>query len=381
MTSEVVVQEPAAPRAPSRSVAVWPVVVPAVLVLAIIALDLAGRQIARRSLCLMATGFQWEPGSLLVAAGVVVCAALAALAFGRWRHHPRAVDAAVVLALAGALNAGLIAQLALGARLQSDGFYYYAYLRSIWFDRDVDFTNDYRMLGLGNRPHLFEPTPTGYAQSAWTIGPAIVWSPFFGIGHLVAGRLAASGANIAVDGTSAPYRQAVCVAGLFYGLLGTWFLYRMSRHVASPGTAAVAAVAVVAGSFQIWYLVKEPTMTHAPSMAAVAAFGWLWLATRGRRSLWQWAALGLLAGLMGTIRWQNALVRADSRARGAGQSVVGPPGARRLRRQARDSPGAWRSPSLRSSGSCRRWSPGGRSTGAGSPSRRSGLRSGGGRRT
>ena len=62
-----------------------------------------------------------------------------------------------------------------GARLQSDGFYYYAYLRSLTFDRDVEFSNDYRMLGLGDKAHLFNPTPTGYAQSAWTIGPAIVW--------------------------------------------------------------------------------------------------------------------------------------------------------------------------------------------------------------
>ena len=307
MTSEVAVQEPPAPRAQARSGAVWPVIVPAVIVLVVSALDLAGRQIARLSLLQSLTGVEWEPASLLVGVGVVVCVAVAALAFGRRRRHPRAVDAAVLLLLAGALNAGLVAQLAFGARLQSDGFYYYAYLRSLWFDGDVDFTNDYRVLGLGNRPHLFEPTRTGHAPSAWTIGPAMVWSPFFGIGHLVAGRLAASGADVAVDGTSAPYRQAVCVAGLFYGLLGTFFLYRMARYVGSSGAAVLAAVAVVAGSFEVWYLVKEPTMTHAPSMAAVAAFGWLWLATRGHRSLWHWVALGLLAGLMGTIRWQNVL--------------------------------------------------------------------------
>jgi hypothetical protein len=66
-------------------------------------------------------------------------------------------------------------------------------------------------------------------------------------------------------------------------------------------------IAVGAGSFLLWYLIKEPSMTHAPSMAAVAGFTWAWAATRGRRTLWQWTALGLLAGLMGTIRWQNVL--------------------------------------------------------------------------
>ena len=63
-------------------------------------------------------------------------------------------------------------QLLLGARLQSDGFYYFAYLRSLSFDRDVNFLNDYRMLGLTDKPYLFEPTVTGHAPSAWTIGRA-----------------------------------------------------------------------------------------------------------------------------------------------------------------------------------------------------------------
>jgi hypothetical protein len=57
----------------------------------------------------------------------------------------------------------------------------------------------------------------------------------------------------------------------------------------------------------IWYLVKEPSMTHAPSMAGVAGFTWLWVATRERRTLSQWALLGAIAGFITLIRWQNAL--------------------------------------------------------------------------
>jgi hypothetical protein len=209
--------------------------------------------------------------------------------------------------------AGLAAQIHFGARLQSDGFYYFAYLRSITFDGDVEFSNDYRLLGLGDKPHLFEPTPTGYAQSAWTIGPAIVWSPFFGAGHLVATRLNRTNPDVSTNGISFPYRQAVGVAGLFYGLLGCWFCYRIAARFYADRLAAAAAAITVLGSFMIWYIVKEPTMTHAPSMAAVSAFVFGWLATRTdadggyARTTRQWAWLGLLAGFMTTIRWQNAL--------------------------------------------------------------------------
>lgn len=273
-----------------------PVQIAAFAVLAVTAIDLAGRQIARRSL------LQALPGPTPPIEAVVAIAILAAAA-GLVASRKRAAG----LALGALFTVGLALQLQLGARLQSDGFYYFAYLRSLAFDRDVNFMNDYRMLGLGDKPHLFQPTRTGHAESAWTIGPAIVWSPFFAAGHVVATRLQAGGLDVATDGTSFPYRQAVCVASLFYGLLGCWFAYRFTLLFFPSRLAAPAVFLTVCGSFMAWYLVKEPSMTHASSMASVAGFTWMWAATRENRSLRSWAILGLLAGFMGLIRWQNLL--------------------------------------------------------------------------
>jgi hypothetical protein len=266
-------------------------------VLAVIVIELAGREVARRSLLHALLGRSPGAGGLVLL-GLLV----SAIAILRKPDHRRAP-----FVLAALFAMGLALQLTLGARLQSDGFYYYAYLRSMAFDRDVNFANDYRMLGLGEKSYLFQPTRTGYAHSAWTIGPALLWAPFFGAGHLVAMRLQATGSAVAVDGTSFPYRQAVCVASLFYGLLGCWMCYRLARRIYSPPIAVASVVFTITGSFMLWYLVKEPTMTHASSMASVAGFTWMWLATRDQRTLRQWAVLGLLAGLMTLIRWQNLL--------------------------------------------------------------------------
>ncbi len=272
--------------------------------------DLALRQVARGSLAELlglgtgpAMGITLVAVLLLVAGQAVLVGVEPPSADGRTRR----ADRLMALALVAAFAVGLVVQPRLGARLQSDGFYYFAYLRSLWFDGDVDFTNDYKLLGQGDKTHLFEPTPTGYAQSAWTIGPALAWSPFFGAGHLVATRLQQRGHDVKTDGTSYPYRQAVCVAGLLYGLVGIWLCYALARRFVSARLAATAAAVTSAGSFMLWYLVKEPTMTHAPSMAAVAAFTLAWATTRDRRTIVQWVALGLGAGLMTTIRWQNAL--------------------------------------------------------------------------
>lgn len=235
-----------------------------------------------------------------VAVAVSVCALLAG------RSGPRPPRRAP-LVFAVLFAVGVAFQLESGARLQSDGFYYFAHLRSLAFDRDVNFSNDYKLLGLGDKTHLFQPTPTGYAQSAWTIGPAIVWAPFFAAGHIVAERLSVSNPDVSTNGVSFPYRQAVCIAGLFYALLGCWFCFRLTARLYPVPLAASATALVVMGSFMLWYIVKEPSMTHAPSMAAVAGFVWAWLATRGERTTRQWAWLGAIAGLMTLIRWQNAI--------------------------------------------------------------------------
>ena len=280
----------------SRSIA-WrsAVAIGSVVAIAAAAAELCAREVARASLAEAAFGAAPSIGAILA---VTVAAALAG-----FLARPRA---ATVLLFSTLFTIGLALQLRLGARLQSDGFYYFSYLRSLTFDRDVEFTNDYRLLGL-REPHLYNLTRTNHAQSAWTIGPAIVWSPFFGAGHLVARSLSANDPNVSANGISFPYRQAVCIAGLFYGLLGCWFIYRFTALFFGRGIAAGACVATVAGSFMLWYIIREPSMTHAPSMALVAAFAWAWAGTRDGRTLTQWGLLGLLAGFMTLVRWQNAL--------------------------------------------------------------------------
>ncbi len=220
----------------------------------------------------------------------------------------RRTPVAIIL-LAGVVIGGA-AQLVMGARLQSDGFFYFAFTRSMWFDRDVNLTNDYAMLGIDDPQHQFllEPTVTGYAQSAWAIGPAIAWTPFFAAGHLAATVQAARGLDVKTDGTSYPYRQAVCLGGLFYGLLGLWWSYRLARQWAPSRAALASTIAIGGGTFLLWYLVREPTMSHTVSMAAVAGFTLAWMRHRASADWRVWAALGVLGGVMVIMRWQNAIV-------------------------------------------------------------------------
>ena len=302
-----------------RLAAAWPVWLAVAGVLAC-AVELGGRQIIRQSLLQNLTGA--TPPS---AAALVGLAAAAALLGAAWLRLRRALtmDRAVALALCALFVAGLATQQRLGARLQSDGFYYFAFLRSIVNDHDVSLANDYGLIGISHEI-LLTPTSTGYAQTAWSVGPAIVWMPFYAVGDLGANYLAGRGVKVAVDGSSYPYRQAICIAGLFYGLLGFWFCYRLAARCFAGGLALLSTAAMAFGSFMLWYVVKEPTMSHAPSMCAVAAFIYAWTVTRSRRRAWQWAALGLLGGLMLAIRWQNLVFMAFPAWEAASALAAGP---------------------------------------------------------
>src|SRR6266542_1074984 len=77
---------------------------------------------------------------------------------------------------------------AVTARLySSDEVEYFSYLRSLWFDRDVSFENEYqyfydhRIAQSADFHHTFLEleTATGRRINYGTMGCAILWSPFY----------------------------------------------------------------------------------------------------------------------------------------------------------------------------------------------------------
>ena len=106
----------------------------------------------------------------------------------------------------------------------SDEIEYFAYLRSLWFDRDLSFENEYRYFydrgiarAFGFRETFLElTTETGRRPNFATIGCALLWAPFYALGDLVARTLAAAGWPVAVDGFSRPYLAAVTYGSALY---------------------------------------------------------------------------------------------------------------------------------------------------------------------
>ena len=234
-----------------------------------------------------------------------------------WRSAPEARALLAIAAIAALTLPGVTRRI-----YASDEVQYVAFLRSLWFDGDVSFDNEYRQFyatGTTRDPMFaatfIDPaTATGLRRNFGTIGSAILWAPFYAAADAGVRLARAAGSSVAADGYSAPYISAVCIGSAVYGLLALLLAWIAARRVLEaaglPAGAhtALAAAAAGLGTPLLFYMYIAPGFAHATSAFAVAAFVLAWLVVRDRWSLSGMVVLGALAGLMAMVREQDAFV-------------------------------------------------------------------------
>jgi hypothetical protein len=183
-------------------------------------------------------------------------------------------------------------------RVASDGIFYFAPLRSIVVDFDLDFENEYRILGA--EPGYFQRTATGRLPNHYSVGPALLWLP----GYLLAHALGLAGLY-RPTGFGYPYFTAVATATAIAGFAGVVFVFRLARGYFEERAALPATLLLWLATFHVWYMVFEPSMSHAIAMASVS--GLLLLARRDLRGTRDFFFAGAASGLVALVRWQNVV--------------------------------------------------------------------------
>jgi len=202
----------------------------------------------------------------------------------------------------------------LHAIVNGDGVGYYAYIRSPLVDHNFNFASDFRD-PVGELEKIFlndhfvdnPVTKTGHLPNFYTVGPAILWSPFLIVTHLAVLGFGHLGCHIAPDGHSWPYLAAMTGATALYGLAGLSFSFAMARRFVEERWAFWATIGVWFGSSVPVYIYLLPAWSHTHSIFATSLFLWYWLRTRGARTGGQWLILGLLSGLMIDVYFLNAV--------------------------------------------------------------------------
>jgi hypothetical protein len=195
-----------------------------------------------------------------------------------------------------------------------DSVEYYVYIRSLFFDGDLDFSNDYARFHelnpeAGIKGGLLETRDplTKKPINVAPVGTAILWTPAFLLAHGGVLLARAMGSSVPADGYSAPYIWAVCFASIVYGLLGLLLSYTIARRYIGVWAATTATLVCWLASPLIFYMYISPPWSHTAGLFATALLIWYWQRTRGSRSLRQWLALGVLGGLMVLTREQLGL--------------------------------------------------------------------------
>lgn len=214
----------------------------------------------------------------------------------------------------------------------------YAWSRSILFDGDVDFTNDFARLGSipGDDSIRFHAlVGSGRPGNPFGMGAGLLWMPYVLVAQL--GSL--------VSGSGGPpgygdlHILAASTGTVIYGLAALLLSFAVARRYASPGPALWAVVAGGFGTPFLAYMLHFPTYSHVPAAFAVSLVLASALCARASGGAGRWAVAGMAVGLAALVRVQNASLIAvplalwasrrsadgDRRSslRGAGALVVG----------------------------------------------------------
>lgn len=193
----------------------------------------------------------------------------------------------------------------------TDGVCNYVFARSMIFDGDLDFANEYAAFQeLKNYPYPFSQgiiiEATGRPDNSYGPGAAILWSPFV---LATRGILGFSGHSDLNDGYSRPFERAVGRGTAFWASLGLVLLYLTLRGLGMGEWLVLGGVAA-AWLFTplLFYMYFHPSMSHGVSFFAAALAMFLLGQLNSSKcecKSWLWLGFGAALGLMILIRMQD----------------------------------------------------------------------------
>jgi len=184
--------------------------------------------------------------------------------------------------------------------LSWDVFGYYLYLPFTFIYNDLGLNNDAVIKAIIEQYHN---TATFYQASQiegggyvmkYSMGLAVLYAPFFFIGHLLAPIL-----GYAQDGFSLPYQYAIFGGGILYSMTGLWVLAKVLRQLFSDGIASIALILVVLSTNYIVHISMygQNAMSHNHLFLAYALILWLTIQWHKTHKPTMLLFLGLVCGL------------------------------------------------------------------------------------
>ena len=177
----------------------------------------------------------------------------------------------------------------------SDGHYTWLFTRSLVYDHDIDFTNDYRICG--DPYDKNHDRGTGHPDNPFYVGPTVTWAPLLWVMKTVT-TLPADAPEQEKQACRGPITARTLWLGTVLGALTIGLMYRIGRRYADDGPAALAAGLLGFASSLPAYAAIMPSYSHVHDAfwAGVTVLS-AQRASERPRSIPRWALAGAAVGI------------------------------------------------------------------------------------
>ena len=155
---------------------------------------------------------------------------------------------------------------------------YFAYLRSLFFDRDIDFFNEPYYI------HRNRITETGYVFNQWKVGPGVLWLPFFALAHWITKLYNWLGVPLERNGLSFVYFASTALGSATCVYFGMILHYRILRRWFSRSASFWCVLLFFLATPLVYYTFIRNRMGHANDYFLICLFVWSWLKFRSAPS-------------------------------------------------------------------------------------------------
>lgn len=177
---------------------------------------------------------------------------------------------------------------------------YYGYLPAafIFHDLKLNYVEQNPQL-----PVWFETAPNQNRVFKTSMGMAMLYMPFFAIGHLAAWLMGET-----LNGYTKPYEIAIAFAALFYLILGIFFLKKvLKKFIDKSEWIYFTILVIILGGNVMYYVGAEPGMPHVYIFALVSMFLYNSIRWHEKTNWINSLMLGLLLGMLSLVRPTNII--------------------------------------------------------------------------
>lgn len=182
--------------------------------------------------------------------------------------------------------------------ISSDGIGYYSYLPSIFVK------NEFQVSENKDRYILFDKDPVT-KQNKYFVGTSVLMAPFFGIAHIYTSfhYWIHPQSSFIPNGYTFPYQLAVIFAGVFYLLLGFYYLKKITVSLGvKKSTSYFLIISFALGSQLLGLASYEASFSHVYAFFTISILLYYWHRFTQSPNLKYFLTVGALASLLTIIR-------------------------------------------------------------------------------